>query len=47
MALSDYSRQALWIKSLLGELGIKIHKIQIYGDNQGAIFIGSNPVTEK
>jgi hypothetical protein len=47
MALSDTSRQAVWIQSLLGELGFKIRTIPIYGDNQGSIFIASNPVQER
>jgi hypothetical protein len=47
MALSDCSRQATWIQTLLEELGITIGTIPICGDNQGSIFIGSNPVQEK
>jgi hypothetical protein len=47
MALSDCSRQAVWIQSLLQELGFKIPTIPICGDNQGSIFIGSNPVQER
>ena len=46
MAISDCSRQAIWIKTLLKELGIKIRSILIYGDNQGSIFIASNAVQE-
>jgi hypothetical protein len=47
MALSDTSRQAVWIQSLLRELGFKIPTVPICGDNQGSIFIGSNPVQER
>ena len=47
MALSNCSRQAVWIQSLLKELGIIIPTIPICGDNQGSIFIGSNPVQER
>ena len=47
MALSDTSRQAVWIQSLLAELGFPIKTIPICGDNQGSIFIGSNPVQER
>ena len=32
MAISDCSRQAIWIKTLIKELGIKIRSILIYGD---------------
>ena len=46
MAISDCSRQAIWIKTLIKELGIKIRSILIYGDNQGSIFIASNAVQE-
>ena len=46
MALSDCSRQAVWISSLLGEIGYKLKPISIAGDNQGSIFMASNPVTE-
>ena len=46
MAISDCSRQAIWIKTLIKELGIKIRSILIYGDNQGSISIASNAVQE-
>jgi hypothetical protein len=47
MALSDCSRQVVWVRTLLGELGYHFKPIPICGDNQGSIFIASNPVTEK
>src|SRR6202000_1882788 len=47
MALSDSSRQVVWMHTLLGELGYHMKPIPICGDNQGLIFIASNPVTEK
>jgi hypothetical protein len=47
MALSDCSRQVVWMHTLLGELGYHLKPIPICGDNQGSIFIASNPVTEK
>ena len=46
MAISDCSRQAVWIKTMIEELGIKLNAIPIHGDNQGSIFIASNPVQE-
>ena len=46
MALSDCARQVTWIQSLLGELGYKLKAILICSDNQGSIFVASNPVTE-
>jgi hypothetical protein len=47
MAISDCSRQAIWIRSLLSELDIHIGPVTIHGDSQSAIFIASNPVQEK
>ena len=46
MALSDCAHQVTWICSLLGELGYKLKAIPICGDNQGSIFMASNPVME-
>jgi hypothetical protein len=47
MSLSDTSRQLVWVKNLLIELGIQLSPIPLYGDNQGSIFLASNPVQEK
>jgi hypothetical protein len=47
MALSDCSRQAVWMKSVYSELGMPLGPIPICGDNQGSIFISSNPVQER
>ena len=47
MALSDCSRQVVWMHTLLGELGYCLKAIPVCGDNQGSVFIASNPVTEK
>jgi hypothetical protein len=47
MALSDCSRQVVWMHTLMGELGYVLKPVPICGDNQGSIFIASNPVTEK
>ena len=33
--------------TLMGELGYHLKPVPICGDNQGSIFIASNPVTEK
>ena len=44
MALCDCCKQAKWIKTLLSKLGINVRPIPINGDNQGSIFLGSNPV---
>ena len=47
MALSDCSCQVVWMHTLMGELGYHLKHVLICGDNQGSIFITSNPVTEK
>ena len=46
MAISNCSKQAIWIKALLSEIRIWLKSVPIYGDNQGSIFIASNPVQE-
>jgi hypothetical protein len=47
MALSDTSRQVKWIQSIFTELGFTLKAIPICADNQGSIFIRSNPVQER
>jgi len=47
MAISDCCQQAMWITNLFGEIGFPISLITICGNNQGSLFIGSNPVQEK
>ena len=44
MLLCDTSRQLVWIHSLLSELGINLAPIPLCRDNQGSIFLSSNPV---
>jgi hypothetical protein len=46
MAMSDTTRQISWIKPLLSEIGFKILKVPLYCDNQGAIFLATNPAQE-
>ena len=47
MSLSDVSRQLVWVNMLLSELGLDSTPIPLCGDNQGAIFMASNPVQER
>ncbi len=47
MSLSDTSHQLVWVRNLFSELGIELAPVSLYGDNQGMIFIASNPVQEK
>ncbi|KAJ3006097.1 hypothetical protein NUW54_g4064 [Trametes sanguinea] len=46
MAISDCSHQVVWIRNLMSEIGYQPGPIPIAGDNQGLLFMGSNPVTE-
>lgn len=46
MALLDCSQQYVWTHSMLSELGYKFGPVNINGDNQGSIFMASNPITE-
>lgn len=44
MAVSDASKEAVWISGLLGELGLGVQgPVIIYDDNQATIEIASNP----
>ncbi|PIL30269.1 hypothetical protein GSI_07447 [Ganoderma sinense ZZ0214-1] len=43
MAMSDCSRQVVWVHNLLAELGYYIGRVPLSGDNQGSIHIGQNP----
>ena len=47
MALSDTGQQVMWIESLFQELGFNMWQILICTDNQGSIFISSNPFQER
>ena len=47
MALSDCSRQVMWLKHMFKELGFPIGTVPICSDNNGAIFIATNPVQER
>jgi len=40
------AHQVTWIRSLLGKLSYKLKAILICSDNQGSIFMASNPVME-
>jgi len=44
MALSDCSQQVVWIQNIFTELGFPVQPTQICADNEGGIFIASNPV---
>jgi hypothetical protein len=46
MASSDCCCQVSWICNIFLELSMRLSPIPVYIDNQGSIFIGSNPVQE-
>ena len=46
MSMSDASRQLIWVQNLYSELGYEINGIDLFCDNQGAIFLASNPAQE-
>ena len=47
MALSDCSRECMWIRNMFKELGYVSRPIPICSDNQGALFVSQNAVTER
>jgi hypothetical protein len=48
MSISDCSRQCAWIHSLFSKIGYPMKApIPLCGDNQGSIFLASNPATGK
>ncbi len=47
MALSDCSRQVVWIRQLLAEIGFNMEPTPLCTDNMGAIFTSSNAITER
>ena len=46
MVMSDTSWQLIWIQNLFKEIGFPIDGIDLNCDNQGAIFLASNPAQE-
>ena len=47
MALSDCSRQVVWVRQLMAEMGFNMETTPLCTDNQGAIFTATNPITER
>ena len=45
-AMSDTARQISWLKLLFFEIGFTISKVPMFCDNQGAIFLSTNPAVE-
>ena len=44
--MTEVAKQILWIRNLLSELKFKLLTVPLYVDNQGAIFLASNPAQE-
>ncbi|KAF7773627.1 hypothetical protein Agabi119p4_5794 [Agaricus bisporus var. burnettii] len=47
MAISDCSRQLVWVSQLLTEIGFEIQTPMLYGDNMGSLFWSTSEVQEK
>ena len=45
MAEAQAAKEALWVRKLLGDLGVAAPRIKILADNQSAIKLANNPVT--
>jgi hypothetical protein len=46
MALTETCRQITWQRSLLQEMSYQLPPFPLYGDNQGSLFLASNPAQE-
>ena len=44
--MTEVAKQLTWVKSLFTEIKINLPSFHLYVDNQGAIFLSSNPVQE-
>jgi hypothetical protein len=44
MAASAAVREGLWLRHLLADLGVRVGTVQMFGDNQAALSLISNPV---
>ena len=49
MALCNCCKQVIWVQNLFNKLGVKFvnHTTSLIGDNQGSLFIASNPIADK
>jgi hypothetical protein len=44
MALTQATKEALWLKRFMGDLGIHIPSVKLFGDNQGSLALATNRV---
>ena len=42
MALTEATKEALWLQGLVGEFGIEPQTVSIFSDNQSAIYLAKN-----
>lgn len=47
VALANGTKEAIWLRRLLNELGIRCDSVKIYVDNQSAISLANNPEYHK
>ena len=47
MALAEATKEAIWLKSLLGELGENVETVPLHEDNQACIRLAEAPVTSQ
>ena len=45
--MCDCSKQCTWFQGMLEEIGMPHPTVPLYADNQGAIFMAQNPVTNQ
>ena len=46
VGMTEVAKQISWIRNLLSELKFELPTVPLYVDNQGAIFLASNPAQE-
>jgi histidinol phosphatase-like PHP family hydrolase len=44
MAAAFAVKEALWLRKLMSDLGLGIHSVKIYGDNQSALKLIKHPI---
>ena len=47
MALSDCSREIVFLQNLLDSIGYSIPKVRLRGDNMGSLFVAENPANHQ
>lgn len=47
MAAASATKEALWLRKLLPELGVEVGAVRVYGDNQGALAQLKHPISSQ